>query len=305
MFTLPLQAAATNPQVVVSIPPFYALVSSIMQGVGTPTLLLQAGASPHHYSLKPSEAKLLYNADIIFWAGPELESFLTKVLNNTQNLKPKARAVALVNTPGLTLLPIRTSAAFEPHVHSDHDHEHHTHVQDTNHPDMHFWLDPINAKMLVDYIAKTLSTADPKHATQYQHNARITKQTLDEVNQHIQTQVQSVQKIPFIVFHDAYQYFEHRYGLKGVGAISLNPEIPPSAKRLKQIQEIIKNTHAVCVFREPQFQSKIIDTIIQGTHVQVGELDPLGQATHQGLQDYVALLENLATAFQRCLSKSH
>lgn len=303
--------ATTSPRVVVSIAPLHALVASVMEHVGTPTLLLQPGASPHHYSLKPSEAEQLYHADIIFWAGPLLETFLTQILDNAKNLKPSMQTIALVETPDLLLLPLRTGATFEPHVHTDghtHDHDHahdthHAHSTD-HHLDMHFWLDPMNAKILVTHIAKVLSTVDPIHAAQYKRNAHAAQQRLDLLDKGIRHQLLTVKTMPYIVFHDAYQYFEHRYGLKGVGAITLNPEVPPSAKRIKQIQAIIQSTHAVCVFSEPQFKSKIIDTIIQGTTVHTGELDPLGKSTHAGLDDYIALLENLASAFYSCLSKS-
>jgi zinc transport system substrate-binding protein len=294
--------ADNSPKVVVSIPPLYSLVCSVMGDIGKPTLLLQAGASPHHYALKPSDAKLLYDADLIFWAGPDLETFLIKILDNAKHLKTSMQSIPLVESPKLLLLPIRTSAAFEPHVHEGHDHEHHT---DHVHPDMHFWLDPLNAKILVNYIAKILSNADPMHAKEYQHNAHITQTRLDTLNQDLKDQLKSAQNKPYIVFHDAYQYFEHRYGLKGVGAISLNPEIPPSAKRVKHIQDIIKNTHASCVFSEPQFQSKIIQTILEGTKARTGELDPLGDMHSQGIEGYVILLENLAHAFNACLKISN
>ncbi len=270
-----------------------------MGDVAKPTVLLQAGASPHHYALKPSDAKLLYDADLIFWAGPDLETFLVKILDNTKQFKSSVRNIALVDSPGLLLLSIRTSAAFEPHVHEGHEDHHHEHHTGHDHPDMHFWLDPLNAKVLVDQIANELSKADPMHAKTYQHNAQVTQITLDKLNDNLKNQLKSSRKIPFIVFHDAYQYFEHRYGLDGVGAISLNPEIPPSAKRVKQIQDLIKDTHATCVFSEPQFQSKIVQTILEGTNAHTGELDPLGQSV-QNIQGYVTLLENLANAFRAC-----
>lgn len=297
------QANNTSPEVVVSIAPLHALVASVMENVGTPILLLQPGASPHHYSLKPSEVKQLYRADVIFWAGPYLETFLNSILQNAKIQKPTLQTIALVETPHLLLLPLRTGATFEPHVHDHDDHDHHDHEHAANQPDMHFWLDPMNAKILIQYIAHTLAMVDPEHSHQYQQNAVAAEKKLDVLDKDIRQKLQTVQQIPYIVFHDAYQYFEHRYGLKGVGSITLNPEVPPSAKRVKQIQALIQSTHAVCVFSEPQFQAKIIDTIIEGTHVHTGELDPLGKNTQGGLQDYLSLLENLASAFYNCLSK--
>lgn len=291
-------ATHTLPNVVVSIPPLHALVAAVMENVGTPTLLLKPGTSPHNYSLKPSEVQLLYTADVIFWAGPNLESFLTKILDNTKNLKTSIRTIPLVEAPGLLLLPIRANAVFEPHTHCNH-----AHVHDHNQVDMHFWLDPMNAKILVNYISETLSTSDPIHKKKYQENAEKTKQSLDILDARIQNQLKALQKMPYIVFHDAYQYFEHRYGLNGVGAITINPEIPPSAKRLKTIQNIIKNTHATCVFSEPQFQSKIIKMITQGTNVNTGQLDPLGTKNKQGFNNYIFLLDNLSGAFNQCYAQ--
>lgn len=294
-------AADSAPQVVVSIAPLYALVSGVMENVGTPILLLKPGTSPHHYALKPSEAKLLYNADLIVWAGPHLESFLTKSIDNVQSVRPHVHNIPLVETPGLLLLPVRSNATFEPHTHGEgedhHDHDH------ANHIDMHFWLDPLNAKHMVTHLAQQLSKADPAHQAHYHANAQKLKEKLNTLHQRMQIQLKPVQKMPYIVFHDAYQYFEHRYGLNGVGAITVNPEIPPSAKRLTSIQTLINKTQATCVFSEPQFQPKIIQTIIQGTHAHTGELDPLGNITEPGLNNYIHLLDNLSQALNQCYSK--
>ncbi len=296
-----------SPKVVVSIPPFHALVAGVMEGVGSPTLLVKTGASPHDYSLRPSDVKQLFAADIIFWGGPELETFLIKPLQNIKSsTSPSSliRQVPLVESPGLLLLPIRSSPAFEPHNHTHEAHEHkqkheHEHLA---HTDMHFWLDPHNAKLLVDEIVRRLSIVDPTHAKIYQQNGNKEKIELDKLDLDIQNKLKRVKKIPYIVFHDAYQYFEHRYGLNGVGAITLNPEIPPSSKRLKTIQETIQKTNAHCVFSEPQFRPKLVESLVKGTSVKIGELDPLGKENSEGGQGYIKLLEGLSNALSDCLS---
>jgi len=293
-------STTSTPTVVVSITPFYTLVAAVMKGVGTPELLVKAGASPHHYALKPSDIQRLKKADLIFWAGPQLESFLIKALESC-DLKKGCILVELDKTPQLLLLPVRQSPAWEAHTHS----EHHCHLEhtSTDNPldDMHFWLDPLNGILLVNHIVDKLSISDPIHAVTYQQNGADLKRRLKTLTSNISAALKPVNHIPYIVFHDAYQYFEHRFELKGVGAITLHPEVPPSAKRLKIIRNIIQTTKAQCVFSEPQFQPKLIENIIQDLKIRRGELDPLGQTPEMHPNGYIELLENLTRAIKQCL----
>lgn len=286
----------TNPQVVVSITPFYALVAAVMEGVWTPQLLVQSGASPHEYALKPSEIQCLQQADLIFWAGPALETFLVKPLDNLTKTHPSTMIVELVKTPGLLLLPVRHGVTWEVHTHS-----HRGNAPPFNR-DMHFWLDPKNAILLTNYIVHSLSKLDPTHKAQYQKNGKNLNQRLEKLNAQLALQLQAVQNIPYFVFHDAYQYFEYRYQLQGVGAITLHPEIPPSAQRLSIIRDMIKKSKIQCIFTEPQFSSKAVHSIIQDLSVKSAELDPEGQAAQKNANGYFQLLENLANAMQQCLS---
>lgn len=282
---------STSPRVLVSITPFYALVAAVMEGVGTPELLVKPGSSPHEYALRPSDMQRLIKADLIFWGGPLLETFLVKPLSNARKTQT---IVEFDNTPKLLLLPLRHSAAWDPDEH-EHGHEH-----DSN-QDMHFWLDPNNAIILTDAIVAGLIKIDPNHADIYKKNAKILKQRLKKLDGNIADELKIIKTIPYIVFHDAYQYFERRYGLKGVGSITLNPEIPPSAKRLNTIRTTIEKSKAVCVFREPQFQPKLVDSIVEDLGVKTGELDPIGQASQNNPKGYFTLLENLAHAIKQCL----
>jgi len=288
-----------SPKVVVSITPFYALVADLMEGVGTPILLVQPGASPHQYALRPSDLQRLAEADLIFWAGPTLETFLVKPLGN---LPPSKKIIVLEKTPQLLLLPVRQEPAWEPHAHTDD--TAHTDEHSTDH-DMHFWLDPHNAVILTDAIVQNLVQTDPKHADIYKKNGENLKTRLRALDIHIAQKLADVQNIPYLVFHDAYQYFEHRYHLNAVGSITLHPELPPSAKRLTIIRGILEKTKARCVFTEPQFQSKLVHSIIQDLPVKIGELDPIGQATQDNPEGYFVLLENLADSMKNCLAPAH
>lgn len=315
----------TNLRVVTTIAPFHALVSAVMGNLGVPELLLKPGASPHHYTLRPSEIKVLQDAEVIFWGGPQLESFLVKPLSTIERSYPSLNIIQLDKTPSLVLLPVRRSSTFETCCGHDHEHEHehdhgHSHNNDHDHGhgheadnhDMHFWLDPNNAKVLIDHIAKVLSEKDPIHKNEYFENAKQFKLKLSALDEKLKEELKPVQKKPFIVFHDAYQYFEKHYHLTAAGSITVHPEIPPSVERLQEIRSIIKKTKAVCVFREPQFNSQLIKGIAEETGIHIGELDPLGVSLGSARESkdeskgegYLILLKNLAKSFRECLSAS-
>ncbi len=286
------------PKVVASIPPFYALVAGVMEGVGEPYLLLKPGASPHHYALRPSEMSALSAADIIFWGGPGLETFLIKPL---ASLPQPKQIIEFDKSKDLTLLPIRANALFAEDAHH-HDHNHDHHHKHEGIYDMHFWLDPTNAIAMVDSIQRTLSDADPKHNSNYQKNAEHLKKELLALDAKLKSELAPIKQVPFIVFHDAYQYFEHRYGLRGVGAIALHPELPPSIARIKQIHDVVKNAKVHCVFSEPQFKPSLVDSIVQDTGVKTGVLDPLGPKSSKGADGYFTLMQNLSRSLIACLS---
>jgi len=287
------------PRVIVTLAPFHALVSAVMQGTGQPILLLKPSASPHHYTLRPSEMRLLRQADLIFWGGPELETFLVKSL---ASIGPTCRIMALDQTPHLSLLPLRRSVQFEQacgQVHA----EHSPHIPVTKAKDMHFWLDPHNAIRLVDIIESVLSEMNPPNQAQYRENAKRFKIRLAALDQQLKDKLKPIQSKPYIVFHDAYQYFEYRYGLRAVGAINIHPEIPPSIERLRVIRSMIANSKAQCIFREPQFKSHIVDVIAHEAQVSIGELDPIGEPAEEGGLGYLNLLEDLADSFNNCLTR--
>lgn len=270
-----------------------------MESVGQPHLLLTQNASPHDYQLKPSDAKLIDNADLIIWGGASLESYLEKSVNTLAN-----KELDLATVKGLMLLPLRTSTNWEAEAHHNghlhahevcHDHHHHHGVNDS-----HFWLDPDNAIVIANAIAKRLGEIDPKNAKAYQTNAAAFAKQINLDKKTWKEKLAPYKKNAYIVSHDAYQYFNKYFGLDGVGSVTLHPEIPPSIQRVQQIQSLLEAEKVRCIFSEPQFSYKIIQTLVSGTHVHQGELDPLGQDKDIGPNGYFVLMDDLVKNFVQC-----
>lgn len=322
--------AMAAPNVVVSIKPIHSLVAAIMDGIAEPQIIVDGGASPHTYSLKPSNARALENADVVFWVGDGLEKFLEKPL---ESLAGKATVIELDDAPGIERLKFREGGPFEAHDHGEHeghdhaeaeghdhegqDHAHegekgHAHESENEHAhedghehdeyDMHLWLDPANAKAMAVEIEKTLMTADPANAKTYQDNTKKLVDNLDALDKELAAAVAPIKDKPFIVFHDAYQYFEHRYGVKTAGSITVSPENMPGADRIKQIQAKVKELNATCVFAEPQFEPKLVNVVIEGTNAKSGTLDPEAGTLEAGPDLYFKLMRGIASSLKNCLS---
>ena len=287
-------ALADAPKVVASIKPVHSLVAAVMEGVAEPALIVRGAASPHTYAMKPSDAKALASADLVFWVGPELEGFLAKPLEANAR---KAQAVELLEAPGIALLDAREGGAWDAHGHG-HAHGHKNAHEEVN---THIWLDPGNARAMVAAIAEALSAKDPANAAAYKVNADRTVRSIDALDAELKAALAPVAGKPFVVFHDAYQYFEAHYGLNGVGAITVNPERRPSAKRLSEIRARITGLGAACVFAEPQFEPALVDTIVEGTGAKKGVLDPEGADLKDGPGLYPVLMRNIAAALKGCL----
>ena len=342
--------AADAPAVVVSIKPIHALVAGVMQGVAEPELLVKGGGSPHGYSLRPSEARALAEADLVVWVGPQLESFLVKPL---ETLAHQAHQLELLEAIEGPLLALRKGGAWEGHAHGheaehqghetehqdheaehqdheaehqdheaehqdheaehqgheaehqgheaehqDHEAEHQDHDADHQGHEMeavntHIWLSPLLAKQIVAHTAQTLSELDPENQPRYTQNAARLQGRLEELHQELNQKLAPVKNIPYVVFHDAYQYFEDTYGLNVVGSITLDAERSPGAKRIIAIRDKIVTLEARAVFSEPQFESRLVDTVIEGTGARTGVLDPLGSKLPAGPESYFQLLNNL------------
>ena len=297
LFAWSAAPAAAELKVVVTIKPLHALVAQVMTGAGSPELLVAGASSAHTYALKPSDAAKLSRADIFFRMSESMEPFTAKV---ARSLPKTVQVVTLQETKGLKLLPRRTGATFEDH---DHGHDHaagHDHSHAVT--DGHAWLDPGNAKMMVDRIAQALSAKEPAGATVFRSNADVLKGKLDDLAAELARELKPVNDKPYIVFHDALQYLERRYSLRVVGSISVSPEVPPSAKRLSALRRKITSLGAVCVFAEPLFDTRLVNNLVEGTRARTGTIDPEGGKIEPGPDLYFTLLRNLAQDLKSCLA---
>lgn len=296
-------AAAAELNVVVTSKPAHALVASVMGAAGTPGLLISGTASPHAYAMKPSDAKAVNAAGVFFRFSEGLEPFTGKLV---KALPKTVRVVSLQDAPGLKLLQKRQGGAFETHsgdAHAGHGHgaaKPKASVVDTE-IDNHVWLDPDNAMLMVDYIAAILSEAAPTEAAQFKTNAARAKADIAAVASELERDLKPLGGKPFVVFHDAYQYLEQRYGLAAVGSITVNPESAPSGKRLAAVRKKIAETGAVCVFGESQFQPKVFTAVTEGSKARTGTLDPEATQLNAGPGLYINLLRNLGAGLRQCL----
>jgi zinc transport system substrate-binding protein len=310
-------------KVVATIKPIHSLASYLMDGIGKPDLIVDGYASPHGFALKPSHAKMVQNADIIFWVGEEMESFLKKPL---KTIAKKAEKIELMEIKGLTKLKFRERNIFEGHddhghkeddhddhakkeddhddhghddehkedKHDDHGHEGHAHGEF----DPHIWLDPMNAKVILSEMAEHLIENDQKNEAKYKANLKKAHKDLDKLTKKVKSELNKDFKS--IVFHDAYQYFEERFDINILGAFTVNTDVMPGAEQLAEIREVIEHDKVSCIFSEPQFNPDIIKAVAKDTNVATGVIDPLGATLNPGKDLYFDLIGNMSKSFKGC-----
>ena len=292
--------------VVTSIKPLHSLTSYIMEGVGEPELIIDGVASPHNFQIKPSHAKMLQNADLVIWIGEDLESFLPTAL---KSIPKDAVVFELLDQSGLKKLKFREKNIFEGHDdhghdenakkeddHDDHGHDDHGHGHGSFDP--HIWLDPANAKVIVKKITNQLSKIDKDNASKYKANSKKVIKDLDGLIKEVKNEINK--DASFVVFHDAYQYFEKRFGLNVIGALTVNTDVMPGAEQLSEIREVIEHEKAKCIFSEPQFNPNIINSIASDTGVKTGVLDPLGANIDKGKNMYFDLIKDMSNSLKGC-----
>lgn len=299
---LAVNPALAAPKVIASVVPVHGIVSAVMGETGQPELLLSGSMSEHRATFTPQQIAELGKADVVFIIGQGLEAKLSQI-SGSEAVNGK-RFVELSEATGISTLPIREGGAWEAH---DHDHgDDHDHAEEEKEGvlsfDPHVWLDPQNAKAMAEAVAAELSKADPQNAATYTSNADNFVRSLDAVSTQITAELAPVKTVPYVVFHDAYQYFENRFGLAAAGSISDVSARAPSAKRLREIRGKIKDVKAACVFREPQYDGKVVQTVIEGTGARDGVLDPLGADITPGPEAYQQLLAQLAKSLKACLA---
>lgn len=308
-------AMAEVPRVAADIAPVHSLVARVMDGVGTPDLIVSAGASPHEYVLRPSQAAALQDADIVFWTSANLTPWLNGALGT---LAADAAVTELLEVQGTMELPFREGALFEAHAHEDTadahddhgDHEEHAGEEEDDHAkeghdhgavDPHAWLSPDNAAVWLNAIAASLSAADPDNAGAYFANAAAGRAELAALSEEMTQILDPVRDRNFIVFHDAYQYFESAFDFPASGAISVSDAADPSPARIAEIQARMAEQGVTCVLSEPQFNAKLVTTVMDGSAARTAVLDPLGSDLEPGPQLYPQLIRNLATTLADCL----
>lgn len=313
---LPVYSWAAAPRVVVDIAPLHSIVAHVMSGVGDPELLVQPEASPHSYSLRPSEAEALAEAEVVFWVSEELTPWLE---NSLDNLSGSATKVEMLELSATVKHEYREGATFEAHAHADgvDDEEHHDdhdsrHGEHAAHSDSHeghhhgaydphAWLDPVNAKKWATEVAKVLSATDSFNAEIYQQNAEGFAKSMDELTASLNQRATRLDGIRFIVFHDAYQYFERRFDLLAAGAISVSDASDPSPARIREIQTLVSELGVTCAFTEPQYNPGLVDTVFEGSEVKtVGVMDPLGVDIEVGSGQYPKLINKLMSSLGQC-----
>ena len=310
-------------KVVASIKPIHSLASYLMDGIAKPDLIVDGYASPHGFAMKPSHAKMLQNADLIFWVGEDLESFLEKPLSS---IAKKAEKIELMETKGLQVLKFRERNIFDEHDHDDHGHDDHGKKEDDHDDhghddhgkkeddhdhghddhdghahgefDPHIWLDPINAKAMLNEMAEHLIENDPKNEAKYKSNLAKALQEIDKLTIDVMTDLSS--SVASIVFHDAYQYFEKRFNVNILGAFTVNTDVMPGAEQLAEIREIIEHDKVACVFSEPQFNPDIIKAVAKDMNIKTGVVDPLGATLDPGKDLYFNLIRNMSASFKGC-----
>lgn len=289
---------ASPPEVLVTVKPIHSLVASVMADVATPKLLLKNNQTPHSYTLVPSDAKALSTADIVIWVGEPLETFLEGPL---ETLASKADVLELASHDKVALRENRIGGIWksEVHEHSDHDHDH-----DHQSVDGHIWLDPSNAVSIIEIVTEMLSATDPENAVTYANNAEKTIQNVRALELRINQVLDDARGEPFLVAHDALQYFDKYFDLNAVGAISITPDRAPSAKRLSDIRKRVEELGSVCLFSEPGYSPKVMTVVAESAGTRAGVLDPLGAEYASGEHLYFELMDGLARNLADCLVQS-
>jgi zinc transport system substrate-binding protein len=301
LFSFSAHSEEKNLEILSSIEPVRGLVSAIT-GENNVGLIVTGSASPHGYDLKPSDAKKISHAEIIFLIDENFESFLKKPLGN---ISKNIAVVNLTDEAKIDLLPLRQGGLWEKHEHHEEAEEHHDEHKHEEHAhesgkDFHIWLDTNNARKMLKTITEKLSEKYPEKAAIYKNNHANYLKKLDELDKNITSKIKNING-NYYVFHDAYQYFEKQFGISASGSITIDPENPVSAKRVSELREKINSSNIKCVFAEPQFEPKIIDTIIAGTAAKKGTLDPEGKNIANKNNSYIELLTKIAGNLEECL----
>ena len=286
-----ITAAEANVRVLTSIKPLQLIAAAVQDGVAVPEVLLPPGASPHNYALRPSDVRRVQEADLLYWIGPNMETFLPRVLSG----RSKA-SVPVESLPGMHLRHFTASAE-----HHDDDEDEHDHDHRPGSVDAHLWLSSVNARVIAAKMAADLSQADPANAARYENNVKAFSARLDALDAKIKQRVAGISNTQYFVFHEAFDYFEEAYGLKHAGVFAVSSEVQPGAQHVAAMRARLTEFGKTCVFSEPPLRPRLADTLSAGLPVRLAELDGLGGYTPATAQGYEQLLSKLADDLAGCL----
>ena len=289
---LVISPAHAEVRVLTSIKPLQLIAAAVQDGAGTPEVLLPPGASPHNYALRPSDVRRVREVDLFYWIGPDLESFLPRVL--------QGRTLPVVTVQSLPELRLRHFAA-DSQSHEAADPAEHDHDHSPGSLDAHLWLSSVNARVIAARMATDLSAADPANAARYKSNVKVFDERLDAMDVRVKARVAGVAGKPFFVFHEAFDYFEDAYGLKHTGVFSVAAEVQPGAQHVAAMRTRLSEVGKTCVFSEPPLRPRLAETLTAGLPVKLAELDGLGGYTAATAQGYEQMMEKLGNDLAVCL----
>ena len=296
--------ASETKGVITTIKPIESLVNAVIGDTGKTVSLIPPEISPHEFRLKPSDVRILQNSNIVFYISSHLETGIVKMF---KNLPKNIKTINLMEETGIDHLSIRDNEAWELHDHDDHDkhdakdEKHDDHDKHDTNDDIHIWLDPDNAIKIVRKINKELSLFFPKNAMIYNDNSSKLINEIESLKIELKKELLPIKDKPYIVFHDAYQYFERAFELNAIGSIALENDVASSPKQISFIKDKILKSQATCVFQEPQFDSKLVNTVVEGTKARIGILDPIGVNIVEKENFYLQLLRNMSKSLKKCL----
>lgn len=303
--------ASETKGVITTIKPIESLVNAVIGDTGKTVSLIPPEISPHEFRLKPSDVRILQNSNIVFYISSHLETGIVKMF---KNLPKNIKTINLMEETGIDHLSIRDNEAWELHDHDDHDkhdakdekhdakdEKHDDHDKHDTKDDIHIWLDPDNAIKIVRKINKELSLFFPKNAMIYNDNSSKLINEIESLKIELKKELLPIKDKPYIVFHDAYQYFERAFELNAIGSIALENDVASSPKQISFIKDKILKSQATCVFQEPQFDSKLVNTVVEGTKARIGILDPIGVNILEKENFYLQLLRNMSKSLKKCL----
>lgn len=284
-------AAQAQVNILTSIKPLQLIAQTIQGEQGQAQVLLPPGASPHSFSVRPSDRRRLAEAELFYWIGPDMENFLIPLAKQHQQA-----SIAIQSLPNLQLLYYTSEHEDEEDEHEHHDeHDHH---HQPGGLDTHLWLSIPNARVIAERMAADLSRLDAQHAAVYQNNLAAFQQRLTELDNELKNQLASVQNKSFFVFHEAFNYFEQAYGLEHGGVLAINAEVQPGARHLQEMRQRLEQAGPSCIFTEPPAPPRLAYSLSKNLPILLQEVDVLGVQT----QNYEQLLRVLASQLKKCLS---